>query len=62
MALSQKQQTGVIEITPEMVDAGVEILAERYGIVGPFGAQEIAEDVFRAMLAVLTSGHGGTDS
>ena len=39
-----------IEITPEMVRAGVEILAEKWGVISEYGAEELAEVVFRAMM------------
>ena len=52
---SQKRQAGApteeIEITPEMVEAGVSVLAEDWGVIGAHAASELAEIVFRAMMA-----------
>ena len=38
-----------VDITPEMIAAGVGVLWDERGIVGPYAAEELAEAVFRAM-------------
>jgi hypothetical protein len=38
-------------ITPEMIAAGVRILADEWGVCSEYAAEELAEIVFRAMLA-----------
>jgi hypothetical protein len=38
-----------IEVTPAMIAAGVDVLWEQKGLVGPYAAEEVAGDVFRAM-------------
>ena len=40
-----------IEITPEMIAAGENVLWEEYGLVGPGTAAEMAVEIFEAMLA-----------
>jgi hypothetical protein len=37
------------EITPEMGKAGILVLAEQYGVVSEYVAEELGPDVFRAM-------------
>jgi hypothetical protein len=39
-----------IEITPEMVKAGVGVLADKHGVVSEWAAEELAQEVFRAMI------------
>jgi hypothetical protein len=39
------------EVTPEMIRAGVTVLAEDAGVVSEYVAEELAELVFRAMMA-----------
>ena len=41
-----------IEITPEMIEAGVRVLASEWGVIGEVAAEELAEDVYRAMSAI----------
>ena len=40
-----------IEITPEMIEAGVSVLADDWGVIGAHAASDLAEVVFRAMMA-----------
>lgn len=46
---------GDAEITPEMIAAGVRVLVDEWGIIGPTAAEELAEEIFRAMLAEFLS-------
>jgi len=41
-----------VSVTSEMVEAGVHVIAEEYGVTGDNVAKELAEEVFRAMIAV----------
>lgn len=43
------ENSPVIEITPEMIEAGVSVLADRYGVVSEWAAEELAREVFSAM-------------
>lgn len=43
-------QGGAIEITSEMIEAGVSVLADDWGVIGAHAASELAEVVFRAMV------------
>lgn len=43
--------TGGVEITPEMIEAGVSVLADDWGVIGAHAASDLAEMVFRAMMA-----------
>ena len=40
-----------IEITPQMVKAGVRVLAEEAGVVSEYVAEDLAPHVFREMMA-----------
>jgi hypothetical protein len=40
-----------IEITPEMIAAGVQVIADTYGVCGEYAATGLAEDVFKAMMS-----------
>lgn len=39
------------EITPAMLEAGIHIIAEEYGVCGADIAPDLARDVFKAMWA-----------
>ena len=41
-----------IEVTPEMIEAGVSVLADDWGVIGAYAASELTEVVFRAIMAV----------
>ncbi len=43
--------TDATDISPAMIDAGARVLCEQYGIVGDSLAEELAEEIFRVMLA-----------
>jgi hypothetical protein len=45
------KKENIPEITPEMIEAGVKVLAHEAGVVSEYVAEELAADVFRAMLA-----------
>ena len=47
---SDKRQAGE-EVTPEMIGAGVSVLADDWGVIGAHAASELVEVVFRAMMA-----------
>ena len=51
----EKRQAGKslkVEITSEMIEAGVSVLADDWGVIGAYAASELTQVVFRAMLAV----------
>ncbi len=48
-------ESGEIEVTPEMIEAGVSVLADDWGVIGSHAASELTEVVFRAMMAVAPS-------
>ncbi len=48
-----------IEVTPEMIEAGMELLSG--GCVGPGSTYEVAEEVYRAMEAVRRSSQAQSD-
>ncbi len=50
MADRPAPETGGIEITPAMIEGGVKILADEWGVIGEHAAEELAGAVFRAML------------
>jgi hypothetical protein len=50
-----------IEITPAMIEAGVAIISDDWGVLGRGSAEELAELVFRAM-AFVQSRHDCMDS
>ncbi len=59
---SDKRQASE-EITPEMIRAGVGVLAHDWGVIGEYAASELAEVTFRTMMAaapgsVLSSRNG----
>jgi hypothetical protein len=41
-----------VEISPEMIKAGVEMIADQYGVCGADIAPDLARDVFIAMWAI----------
>lgn len=43
-------------VTPEMIAAGANLLADEWGVIGPHAAEELAEAVFRAMIEASGSG------
>lgn len=45
-----------IEITPAMLQAGVWVIADKHGLIGEYVAEEIAEEVYRAMVMALREG------
>jgi len=44
------------EISPAMVQAGIWVIAERHGVASEYVAEEIATEVFRAMLTARRIG------
>lgn len=38
-----------LKISPKMLSEGVRVLSDQFGVVGEYGASEIAEEVFKAM-------------
>jgi hypothetical protein len=57
MDKSRQDQPGAeFEVTPEMIEVSVRILAEEEGIIGHTAAASIAEDLFRSMMAEKESG------
>lgn len=51
-----------IEITPEMIEAGVDALASRYlDLLDSYGYPEIVRTVFEAMVAKIEKPHRGDD-
>jgi hypothetical protein len=60
MTLRTESTIGVkIEITPAMIAAGVKVLAdEGYAVVSEYVARELAEVVFRAMIAARSNSSG----
>lgn len=44
-------QSDKVEITPEMIQAGILLLADEWGVVSRNAAEPMVVDLFRAMLA-----------
>ena len=47
----QASEPTEVQITPEMIEAGVSVLADDWGVIGAHAASELAEVVYRAMMA-----------
>jgi len=41
-----------IEITPAMIAAGVNVVADEFGVLGHYAAEDLSDCVFRAMATV----------
>jgi hypothetical protein len=52
----KRQGSQGLEITPAMVQAGARVLHSGFNLCGPYSAEGIAEEVFRAMAIAASDG------